>query len=263
MSDILRTILAHKKTQVQSLKKEYGLHRARSDTPRSLQEALQNAARIGIIAEVKKASPSRGVLREEFDAVQIAREYTCGENTGAGADALSVLTDERFFGGSLYYYDEVRAACSCPVLRKEFIIDPVQVAESALHNADAILLIAEALSASQLSELQEAAREYEIETLIELHSPGELDKVMQVSPSLVGINNRDLHTFSTDIRHTLEIAAHLPKEVLCISESGIFSGRDTAPLIEAGIAGILVGEALVTHHNPEDLIRELRNGAES
>jgi indole-3-glycerol phosphate synthase len=256
MDDILHRIVAHKKKEVAALRSGPGLEGHRSDTARSLYEAIRTADGMGIIAEVKKASPSRGTIRTDFDPVAIAEEYGAG-----GADAVSVLTDEAFFQGHTAYIEAVRAAVTCPVLRKEFIIDPVQVAETARCNADAMLLIAEILDPGQLQELYQAAREYDIEPLVELHSLRHLDKVMALDPAMIGINNRDLHTFVTDIHHTVEIRAHVPAHVACIAESGIFTGVDTAFLRTYGVTGVLVGESLMKSGDPATLLRELRYGS--
>lgn len=202
---------------------------------------------VNVIAEVKKASPSAGVIRADFDPVAIARAYAA-----AGADALSILTDEQYFQGSLAYLHQVRDVVKLPVLRKDFIIDPWQVYESRAFGADAILLIAECLETSQLIDLQILATELNLTTLIEVH---DLDNLMRVrdcvigfphrSYSLLGINNRDLRTFQTDLGTTLRMAELVEDKSVLVSESGIHTREDIAKLREAGVNAVLVGESLM------------------
>jgi indole-3-glycerol phosphate synthase len=202
---------------------------------------------INVIAEVKKASPSAGVLREDFDAVEIARAYA-----ESGADALSVLTDEKFFQGSLDYLHAIRDQVKLPVLRKDFIIDPYQIYESRAYGADAVLLIAECLATNELIDLQILATELHLTCLIEVH---DLDNLLRVrdrvigfphrSYSLLGINNRDLNTFKTDLGTTLRVAELIEDKDVLISESGISSRQDVEKLSKAGVRGVLVGEGLL------------------
>jgi indole-3-glycerol phosphate synthase len=224
----------------------------RTSARRPFYEALDKRPRLGIIAEIKKTSPSRGVIRPDFDAVAIAGEYQKG-----GASAISVLTDERFFQGHVEYLIAAREKVDCPVLRKDFIIDPLQVEETAHINADAVLLIAEALEPGLLADLYQTAQELDIEVLIELHGVRELDKVMRVNPPMVGINNRDLFTFETNLNTTLELARHIPKETAVVSESGIKSAADARALRDAGVRALLVGESLMRSKDIGGLIREL------
>jgi indole-3-glycerol phosphate synthase len=253
MTGILATIIEHKRQEVRALREHRSALAGRSDSPRPFIDALKGAGRLGVIAEVKKASPSRGVIRPDFDPVAIARRYRDGE-----ASAISVLTDARFFQGAAEYLTRVRESVELPVLRKDFIIDPLQIEQSASLNADALLLIAACLSDAQMEELYAAAREMHIEPLIEIHNGGELDRAMRLSPSLLGINNRDLATFETDIATTLELMPSIPRDTIVVSESGIFSETETGPLMAAGVQGVLVGESLMRSDDPAGLIRRLR-----
>lgn len=253
-SEFLQTILDHKKQEVLALRGRKGQLRDRDDAPRPFAEALVADGRIGVIAEVKKASPSKGIIRPDFDPVKIATAYEQG-----GASAISVLTDTRFFHGSSEYLVRVRETVGLPVLRKDFLIDPIQVQETATMNADALLLIAAALSRGQLEELYHASMEYGIVPLIEIHSPRELEQVMDLSPRLLGINNRDLATFKVDLAVTEEIASEIPGDITLVSESGIFTAEDVKRVRKAGVHAILVGESLVKLENPSELIEEFKN----
>jgi indole-3-glycerol phosphate synthase len=255
MSSILDTIISVKKEEVRLLKKERGRYGTRSSDVRPFIKALFNADRISVIAEIKKASPSKGIIRIDFDPVSMANAYYNG-----GADAISVLTDEKFFMGSPKYLDAVRSAVPLPVLRKDFIIDPVQVEQTASMNADAMLLIAVCLSDSQMNELVCAAAEKGIEVLLEIHSAEELDRALKLSPvpRCIGVNNRDLGTFGTDIATTLSIASFVPKEIMLVSESGIENAEQARKLYKAGVSALLVGESLMRSDNPAMLIQNLK-----
>jgi indole-3-glycerol phosphate synthase len=214
---------------------------------------------VNLIAEVKKASPSAGVIREDFDPVAIAKAYA-----EAGANALSVLTDEKYFQGKLEYIHTVRDAVKLPVLRKDFIIDPYQVYESRAAGADALLLIAECLEISQLIDLQILATELHMTVLIEVH---DMDNLMRVrdrvigfphkSYSLLGINNRDLRTFKTDLGNTLRMAELVEDRSVLVSESGINSLDDIRKLASAGVSAVLVGESLMRGADVAKQVREL------
>ncbi|MBN2035269.1 MAG: indole-3-glycerol phosphate synthase TrpC [Chitinispirillaceae bacterium] len=250
MPTFLDTILEQKKAEVAQLR-----HRrfpGRASPGRSFCKALDKRPYLSVIAEIKKASPSKGVIRHDFDPVAIARAYEQG-----GASALSVLTDEKFFQGHPDYLTAVSETSSLPVLRKDFIIDPLQVEQTAAMGADAMLLIAEALEPGQLADLYQAARELAVEALIELHGVNELDKVMRVSPPMLGINNRDLFSFATDLRTTLELMGHIPEGVSVVSESGISGASDARLLRDAGVRALLVGESLMRSNEVKGLIREL------
>jgi indole-3-glycerol phosphate synthase len=214
---------------------------------------------VNLIAEVKKASPSAGVIRADFDPVNIAQQYAA-----SGADCLSVLTDEQYFQGKLQYIRDVRNAVSLPVLRKDFIVDPYQVYESRAAGADAILLIAECLETNELIDLQILATELNLTCLIEVH---DLDSFMRVrdrvigfplrSYSLLGINNRDLRTFKTDLGTTLRMAELVADRSILVSESGIHTNADIRKLAEAGVQAVLVGESLMRSEDIGGKIAEL------
>jgi len=205
-----------------------------------------------IIAEVKKASPSRGVLSDDFDPSRIARSYQRG-----GASALSVLTDASYFLGSLADLEAARAAVTLPVLRKDFTIAETHILEAAAHGADAILLIAAILSERELRDLREAARHYEIAVLVEVHNRRELDFAVASGATLIGVNNRNLHTFEVTLDTSLELAAHMPSNAILVSESGIHAPSDIARLRAAGYSAFLVGEHLMKSADPADALRAL------
>jgi indole-3-glycerol phosphate synthase len=195
---------------------------------------------IQLIAEVKRASPSANVIRADFDPVAIARTYQ-----DHGASCVSVLTDAPYFKGHLSYLARVRASVAVPLLRKDFLIDEYQVVEARLAGADAILLIAEILDDETMTRLMNRARESRMTALVELHDPANLPRVLAAGADCVGINNRDLRHFATDIEHTLRIRDQIPPEVVVVSESGIRTRRDVERLQAAGVSAILVGESLM------------------
>jgi indole-3-glycerol phosphate synthase len=207
--------------------------------PRDFRAALR-AKRPAIIAELKKASPSKGVLVEEYDPPVIARDYERG-----GAAALSVLTDRRYFQGALDDLVAARAATELPVLRKDFTLDEMQIAEATAHGADAILLIAAVLNAGRLRELREYAEGFGISALVEVHDEGELEIAIESGAEIIGVNNRDLRTFDVSLETSLRLAALIPSGVLKVSESGIASAADIRRLAAAGFDAFLVGEHLV------------------
>ena len=251
MDSFLEKIIAQKKQEIIALK---GRSLSCRNSPRrDFVKALDKRPKLAIIAEIKKASPSKGLIAPDFDPVGIAEKYE-----QAGASAMSVLTDEKFFQGHAEYLVAARERTSLPVLRKDFIIDPLQVQETAHLGADAMLLIAEALEPSQLLDLYQTARELDLDVLIELHHFRQLEKVMRVGPSLVGVNNRDLATFAVSLSTTVEIIKHIPKEVLVVSESGIRTANDARTLEAAGVSALLVGESLMRASDPAPLIRELQ-----
>ncbi len=206
-----------------------------------------------LIAEVKHRSPSRGILRENFDPVQIAMQYIKN-----GASAISVLTDEQYFGGSL---EAMRLVAEIPgrppLLRKDFIFHPYQIFEARLYGADAVLLIAAMLSAAQLSELYDTANELGMAALVEVHTAAELTSALDVKPTLLGINNRDLNTFDVRLETTFELRQMIPAGICLVSESGIHTCRDVQNLAAAGVDAVLVGEALITSPDLPAKVREL------
>jgi indole-3-glycerol phosphate synthase len=208
-----------------------------------------------IIAEVKKASPSQGVIRADFDAVAIARAYAT-----SGAAALSVLTDEGYFQGRLADLAAIRAAVSLPVLRKDFTIDPYQVYESRAAGADALLLIAAALDDARLGELLDLARQVGLAALLEVHTAEELQRILPLQPRLIGVNNRDLRTFRTDIETSLRLLPLIPPDVTVVSESGIRTAADLRRLREKGVHAFLIGESLMRAPDPGGKLRELVYG---
>jgi indole-3-glycerol phosphate synthase len=252
MPNILETIVAAKKEEVRRLR---SMNRgARTSPQRPFIEAIAGARGLAMIAEVKKASPSKGVISPSFDPVAVAETYEKG-----GATAVSVLTDEKYFQGSRMYLEAVREKIALPVLRKDFIIDPVQVFESAAMNADAMLLIVAILGFSQMQELFSAALELFIDPLVEVHSIKECETALKLTPAprLIGINNRDLKTFETDISTTLSIKRNMPPETMVVSESGICSREQAQTLLRAGVKGVLVGESLMRSRDPAGMIKEL------
>ncbi len=205
-----------------------------------------------LIAEIKKASPSKGLLCPDFNPRALAETYA---DNGAGA--ISVLTDEFFFEGSLKFLSEVKDACSLPILRKDFIIDPYQIIEAAVNQADAVLLIAAILDAYQLRDFLALAGEVGLDCLTEVHNHRELEKALTAEAPIIGVNNRDLTTFEVSLATSLEIVKEIPAARLKISESGIFTGEDVKRLLRVGFDGILVGEAIVKAPNRAAKLREL------
>lgn len=215
---------------------------------RSRMEAEQPA----VIAEIKKASPSKGLIREDFDPARIAAQYA-----EAGAACLSVLTDEQFFQGSDEYLKQARAACDLPVIRKDFLVDPYQIAEAGAMGADCVLLIVAALSPPRLHELAACAADYALDVLVEVHNETEMDVALAAGFDLIGVNNRNLHTFETDLETTFRLAAHAPKDKLIVTESGIATPADVKQMISRGIYGFLIGETFMRAPDPGAKLREL------
>jgi indole-3-glycerol phosphate synthase len=245
MATILDTIVATKYDEVRRAKAALPEQRLRdclADAPpvRDFFAALRGGETIRLIAEVKKASPSKGVIREHFQPVEIAETYQ-----KHGASCISVLTDEQYFQGSLKYLSAIRRAVDLPVLRKDFIIDPYQVIEARVAGADAVLLIAECLDDDLLRQLIAATVELQMTPLVELFEPDNLSRVLDTGVRLVGINNRDLHTFSTDLEHTIRLRRRVPPDRLIVGESGIRTRADVERLQLAGVDAMLVGETLM------------------
>jgi len=225
--------------------------------PRDFAAALRRPG-LNVIAELKKASPSRGVLRADFDAKTLGISLAA-----AGAAALSVLTEEEFFQGSLTNLRLTRAAVSVPVLRKDFVFDPWQVWEARSVNADSFLLIAAILSGQQLAELLAVGRELGMEPLVEVHSPEELQRALSAGARMIGVNNRDLRTFHVRLETSLELIRQIPRECIAVSESGLRSARDLARLHEAGFHAFLIGEGLMQASDPSAALRALLDPAQS
>jgi indole-3-glycerol phosphate synthase len=205
-----------------------------------------------VVAEIKQASPSKGLLRADFDPPAIARSYLAG-----GAACLSVLTDGPFFRGSLDHLRAVRAAVELPLLRKDFLLDPYQVYEARAAGADCILLIVAALDDARLADLYAAAAELGLDALIEVHDEYELDRALTLAPRLLGINNRNLHTFETRLDTTVRLAGRMPRDCLPVAESGIHSAADVALIRGAGVHAVLVGEAFMRAADPGARLAEL------
>ena len=208
---------------------------------RGFGSALQREeGKLALIAEIKKASPSAGVIVESFDPVAIAKNYA-----RAGVDAISVLTDERFFQGHLDYLNAVRAVVLQPLLRKDFILDPLQIMEAAAAGADAILLIVAALEQTELTSLLETAALYQLDVLVEVHTLAELDRALETEAKIIGINNRNLATFEVDLAVTEKLSEEVPNDIVLVSESGIRTAEDLARIKSCGVNAVLIGEALM------------------
>jgi indole-3-glycerol phosphate synthase len=247
VSDVLDRIVAHKRGEIARAKQarpEAELRRRLPVAPpvRDFVGALRAAHPMALIAEIKKASPSAGLIRADFDPVRIAETYAAH-----GAACLSVLTDEHFFQGQLEYLTQARQAVSVPVLRKDFILDPYQLIEARVAGADCVLLIAECLDDRELQGLYAAARDLGMQALIEIYEPANLDRVLSLvpRPTFLGVNNRNLQTFVTDLGHCIRLRQRVPAEVLLVGESGIHTRSDVQQLDAAGIHAILVGESLM------------------
>ncbi len=257
MSDILNKIVAVKRDEVAAAQVQRSLASVRAEAearrlqPDSLRDFVGSlrakiaAGRAGVIAEVKKASPSKGVLREHFDPAAIAASYA-----QHGAACLSVLTDRQFFQGAPEYLMQARAACALPVLRKDFMIDPYQVFEAAAMGADCILLIAACLDDDLMADLEAIALELGLAVLVEVHDGDELTRALRLKTPLVGINNRNLRTFEVSLRNTLDLLPQVPADRLLVTESGILAADDVRTMRAAGVHAFLVGEAFMRAPDP-------------
>jgi indole-3-glycerol phosphate synthase len=260
MSDILKKILARKVEEIRDRSARVSLTELSSraaDAPptRGFAAALENRIEEGlpaIIAEIKKASPSKGVMRADFDPAAIAKSYEAN-----GAACLSVLTDADFFQGSDAFLDTARNACHLPVLRKDFVLDPYQVYEARAIGADCVLLIVAALGDASMLELALLAAELDLDVLIEVHDEEELERALAIPAPLIGVNNRDLRTFETTIETTLRLAAQIPYDRLLVTESGIRTADDVARLRAEGIEAFLVGEAFMRAADPGAALAKL------
>jgi indole-3-glycerol phosphate synthase len=258
-ADLLATIVAAARRIVEVRRAQEPLERVmqRAAAVRGrrvgvFREALQRTDRVNIVAECKRRSPSRGVLRQSYDPAAIAAVYE-----EAGAAAISVLTEPTFFDGSLDHLRAVRAQVTVPILRKDFVIDEYQIAEAAVQGADAVLLIASALSDSELKTLQEVSKTLGLDALVEVHDALELERALAAGAELVGVNNRNLRTLVVDTRVAAVLAARIPHYVTAVAESGLKSPRDLAALRQAGYRAFLVGEQLMTSDDPGKTLREL------
>ena len=257
MSDILNQIVAVKREEVAAAQKRISLAALRADAEsRVLTRDFEGALRAkiakgqaAVIAEVKKASPSKGVLRADFIPADIAQSYAEGDGKVSAA-CLSVLTDRQFFQGSVDYLKQARASCNLPVLRKDFLIDPYQVYEARAMGADAILLIAACLDDAQMRDLEAIAHGLDMAVLVEVHDGAELERGLALKTPLVGINNRNLRTFEVTLQTTLDLQKSVPADRLLVTESGILAPADVKTMRDAGIHAFLVGEAFMRADDP-------------
>lgn len=256
---ILDEIVENKKDEISKLKKLFskkyfeGIIKD-AKGPKDFAKAIKNP--VSLIAEIKKASPSAGIIRRQFYPIKIAEIYE-----KVGASAVSVLTDEKYFLGNIKYLKDISNAVSIPALRKDFIIDEIQIYESRANGADAILLIAGILSRDELRQFSEIADGLGMTQILEVHDEKELLKALEISPKIIGINNRDLNTFKTDINTTRKLIKLIPKDKrpIIVSESGIKTKKDIDSLKKSGANAVLIGEELMKAENPEKKIRELFN----
>lgn len=268
MSDILKRIIAAKREEVIAASQRQPLVQVRREAMDSLADELARPRGFGaaieariaaggsaVIAEIKRASPSKGVIRSDFDPARIAPSYE-----RAGAACVSVLTDTRFFQGSSEHLRAARQACSLPLLRKDFMIDPYQVYEARAWGADCILLIVAALGDTQMAELEACASEAGLDVLTEVHDAGELERALRLSSPLIGINNRNLRTFGVTLDTTLDLLAQIPPGRRVITESGILTPADVERMRRAGIAAFLVGEAFMRAADPGAELARLFHG---
>ena len=257
---ILQEIIAHKQLEVAAARSSVSLDElekaiAQADPCRGFADAMRSRIKQrlpAVIAEIKKASPSRGLIRADFNPAAHAADYA--DN---GATCLSVLTDEKYFQGANLYMQQARAACELPVIRKDFMIDKYQIAESRMLGADCILLIVAALQHSALVELAAYGNDLGIDVLVEVHNVEEMDQALQLETDLLGINNRNLHTFETNLQTSIDLVESIPEGKLIITESGINTAADVALMMSQGIYGFLVGESCMRAPSPGAKLKEL------
>lgn len=258
---ILKQIIEEKKKEIAQAKGKISLTGLKEKLPsfvgrqRSFKEAASKPGQINLIAELKKASPSKGILREDFEPVKIARDYEA-----AGVCALSILTDKKFFQGDIAHLQVVRDAVKLPILRKDFIIDQYQIYESVCAGADSLLLIARILSAEELKKFAQLCAQLNLDAVCEVHSEQDLDKVLAGDCAIIGINNRNLDTFSEDLGVTARLIKKIPKGKIVISESGIKSFADVKYLEDAGVNAVLIGQAFMRSRDIASKVKELLYG---
>jgi indole-3-glycerol phosphate synthase len=254
---ILGRIVAHTREQVHARRRQRPLHQvlAAAPTPESRRpfaEALTTRETVNVIAEFKRRSPSAGLIREDMHVVRMAQAYEIG-----GAAALSILTEEQFFGGNLDDLQQARAGTLLPTLRKDFVVDPYQVKEAWIAGADAVLLIVTILDQAELSDLHALSLELGLEPLVEVHDREELSRALELGAKLIGVNNRNLRTMQVHLETSLELAEQIPEDVVAVAESGIRTGRDIRKLRAAGFRGFLVGEHLMRSADPAAALERL------
>ncbi|MGE3919553.1 MAG: indole-3-glycerol phosphate synthase TrpC [Gammaproteobacteria bacterium] len=260
MNDLLKKIIAHKKTEVARCKEKLSLPNlvkmiSTLELSRPFVESLEKKVKIkqpAVIAEIKKASPSKGIIREDFDPIAIAKNYE-----QAGATCLSILTDAEFFQGHPQYLAEIRNVTTLPLLRKDFIIDPYQIYETKVLGGDCILLLVNVLSDFELKEFIKLADELKLDCLLEVHTYDELERALQLNTRLIGINNRNLKSFETKLETTLSLVKYIPKDKLIVTESGLKTREDILLMEENNIYAFLIGETLMKEKNPGNKLREL------
>ena len=256
MSDKLAEIVSHKRQEIEPLiQRAEKLRYAALERNefKSLASAINvGSDRLGLIAEVKKASPSAGIIAEDFDPVSQAKKYA-----DAGASAISVLTDEKYFKGKLEYLTQIQQAVDIPVLRKDFIIHESQIYEASIAGADAILLIVAALSQDDLQRLFDCANTYQLEVLMEIHDLPELERALETEVKIIGVNNRNLKTFEVDLKNTESISEEVPKDILFVSESGIKTPQDASLVASWGADAVLVGETLMRADDVASTVKEI------
>jgi indole-3-glycerol phosphate synthase len=263
MSDILKQIVEVKHQEIAAARKRVSLEAMRDDAlnrvlTRDFVGALRRkiaAGRSAVIAEIKKASPSKGLLREDFIPADIAQSYA-----EAGAACLSVLTDRQFFQGQNDFLKQARASCDLPVLRKDFMVDPYQIYESRVVGADCILLIAACLDDAQMAELEAIAHSLDMAVLVEVHDRAELERALKLKTPLLGVNNRDLRTFEVKLETTLSLMELVPPDKLLVTESGILARADVQCMRDAGVHAFLVGEAFMRAEDPGEALQALFGG---
>jgi len=257
MTDILHRIAADKRLEVETVRKQLPLERLENEMPDRprfrFRGALENTDEVKIIAELKKGSPSRGVIDPDFDPVALAEAYQRG-----GAAAVSVLTERKYFFGSYDYIALVAEATGLPVLCKDFVVDPYQLYHARWIGADAVLLIVKLHPKGALAMLMRLAETLGLDCLVEVHDESELDVALSAGARIVGVNNRDLASFTVDLATSERLAEMIPGEVIAVSESGVFELEDVARLKRSGYTRFLIGEALVKSDDPEDLLKRLR-----
>ncbi len=256
-TDVLKEIIAKKKEKILLAKQQISEEDLKAKVQglpptRHFIEAISKSKQISLIAEIKKQSPSQGIIRQDFSLQEIARIYQ-----ESGVQAISVLTEEDYFGGNISYINEVKNIVSCPILRKDFILEPYQIYESRFYGADAILLIADLLSKEKLSELMQLAQELGLTCLVEVHDDKELKKVLSLKVPLIGINNRNLHTLEVDFKITEKLFPLIPKDKIVVVESGIKNYQDILFLKILGVSAVLIGQALMEAGDIKKKVEEL------